>query len=149
MEVLQLVIGYNFKDGSFACVPILEFNDKRSVVVHQKEGLRTTFYNSWHAIEEFKDDRNKVTAYPEKYIVWFTKKVGDERVFNRYPVPNLLTAVILIDTYIHETLCSPNALGLSVWNETEGDWMEWDDGEGNDIREFTVNEHFEISLRRK
>jgi hypothetical protein len=144
------VIGYNFKDGSFACVPISEFSDKRSVVVHQREGLRSNFYNSWNAFDEYIDECDvDITAATTKYNVWFTKKVGEERVINHYPVPDLRTAVIVVDTFIQETSCPPNALGLSIWNENEGDWLEWNDGKGHDIRELIVNENFEIVLRRK
>lgn len=56
-EILQFVLGYNFKDGSFACVPISEFSNVRSVVVHQREGLRANYYNSWNALDEYMRDR--------------------------------------------------------------------------------------------
>lgn len=51
-QLLNFIVGYNFKDKSFACVPVQEFNDKRSTVVHQKEGLRAKYYNSWNAIDK-------------------------------------------------------------------------------------------------
>jgi hypothetical protein len=59
-QVLQFIVGYNFKDSSFACVPILEFNDKQSTVVHQREGLRAGYYNSWNALDEANDPMNTV-----------------------------------------------------------------------------------------
>ncbi|MEO3946163.1 hypothetical protein [Gorillibacterium sp. CAU 1737] len=50
---LHFVVGYNFRDTSFACVPIDEFFDKRSTVVHQREGLRAVYYNNWNALKEY------------------------------------------------------------------------------------------------
>jgi len=50
---IDFVVGYNFKDHSFACLEIKHFKDKKSRVVHQKEGLKAEFYNSWHALDEF------------------------------------------------------------------------------------------------
>lgn len=52
-QLLHFVVGYNFRDDSFACVPINEFYDKRSTVVHQREGLRAVYYNNWTALEEY------------------------------------------------------------------------------------------------
>lgn len=50
---IDFVVGYNFKDHSFACLEIKHFKDKKSRVVHQKEGLKAEFYNSWHVLDEF------------------------------------------------------------------------------------------------
>jgi hypothetical protein len=51
-EAVDFVVGYNPTDKSFACVPITEFKTVRSVVVHQREGLRSRYYNTWHPMEE-------------------------------------------------------------------------------------------------
>lgn len=84
----------------------------------------------------------------KKYVVWFLKEMDEgESQFNQYPVPDLRTAVMILDIYARETSCPPNALGLSVWDEDRQEWLEWDDGGLHDIREFTVNEAFEIQLR--
>ncbi|WHZ60034.1 hypothetical protein [Metabacillus hrfriensis] len=53
VKQLDFVIGYNFMENSFACVPIEEFKDKRSTVVHEKEGNRHQYYNSLFSLEEF------------------------------------------------------------------------------------------------
>jgi hypothetical protein len=50
---IDFVVGYNFKDNSFASLEIKHFKDKKSRVVHQKEGLKAEFYNSWHALDEY------------------------------------------------------------------------------------------------
>lgn len=53
IEEIDLVVGYNFKDDSFACLEIKEFIDKRSRVVHEREGLKSEFYNSWHLLDKY------------------------------------------------------------------------------------------------
>ncbi|HFJ9457586.1 hypothetical protein B1R38_27020 [Bacillus cereus] len=50
---IDFVFGYNFNDKCFACVPIEEFKDRRSTVVHEKEGNRYEYYNSIFALEEY------------------------------------------------------------------------------------------------
>jgi hypothetical protein len=49
---VDIVVGYNFKDDSFACLDIKEFIEKRSRVIHEKEGLKAEFYNSWHILDD-------------------------------------------------------------------------------------------------
>lgn len=51
-DAVDFVVGYNPTDQSFACVPMAEFKTVRSVVVHQKEGLRSEYYNTWRPLEE-------------------------------------------------------------------------------------------------
>lgn len=53
IKEIDFVIGYNFKDDSFACLDITEFVDKRSRVVHEREGLKSEFYNSWHLLDDY------------------------------------------------------------------------------------------------
>jgi hypothetical protein len=50
---IDFVVGYNFHDGSFACVPVKEFSGKKSAVVHQREGLRFKYYNSWNSLIDY------------------------------------------------------------------------------------------------
>ncbi|MDM5223024.1 hypothetical protein QUF86_20235 [Peribacillus sp. NJ11] len=50
---LDYVIGYNFNDDCFACVPIGEYKDKRSTVIHEKEDTRHEFFNSFLSMDEF------------------------------------------------------------------------------------------------
>jgi hypothetical protein len=54
---IDFVVGYNFKDNGFACLEIKHFKDKKSRVVHQKEGLKAEFYNSWYALDEYFKDQ--------------------------------------------------------------------------------------------
>ncbi|MFJ7680355.1 hypothetical protein ACIQXQ_20210 [Peribacillus sp. NPDC097198] len=49
---LDFVIGYNFNDDCFACIPISEYIDKRSVVIHEKEDTRHEFFNSLMSLEK-------------------------------------------------------------------------------------------------
>lgn len=51
IKEIDLVVGYNVKDDRFACLDIKEFTDKRSRVVHEREGLKSEFYNSWHLLD--------------------------------------------------------------------------------------------------
>lgn len=50
---IDFVVGYNFKDKAFACLTIEDFIEKRSRVVHEKEGLRSEFYNSWIELKNY------------------------------------------------------------------------------------------------
>lgn len=50
---IDFVVGYNFKDKAFACLTIEDFIEKRSRVVHEKEGLRSEFYNSWSELKNY------------------------------------------------------------------------------------------------
>ncbi|TWE06378.1 hypothetical protein FB550_102400 [Neobacillus bataviensis] len=53
LKSIDFVIGYNFNDDCFACIPINEYKDKRSTVIHEKEDTRHEYYNSFIALEEF------------------------------------------------------------------------------------------------
>jgi hypothetical protein len=53
VKEIDIVVGYNFKDDCFACLDIKEYFEKKSAVVHQKDGLRSEFYNSWHVLDEY------------------------------------------------------------------------------------------------
>lgn len=53
LKEIDIVVGYNFKDDCFACLDINEYFEKKSAVVHQKEGLRSEFYNSWHVLDDY------------------------------------------------------------------------------------------------
>jgi len=50
---VDFVVGYNFKDLSFACLNKEQFEDKKSRVVHEREGQNANYFNSWTAIKEF------------------------------------------------------------------------------------------------
>lgn len=50
MQDIDFIVGYNFKDQAFACLEISDFIDKRSRVVHEKEGLRSELFNSWELL---------------------------------------------------------------------------------------------------
>jgi hypothetical protein len=53
IKEIDFVVGYNFKDNVFACLSIDDFLDKRSRVVHEKEGLRSEFFNSWDLLSNY------------------------------------------------------------------------------------------------
>jgi hypothetical protein len=53
IKEIDIVVGYNFKDDCFACLEIKDFYEKKSRVVHQKEGLKSEFYNSWHVLDDY------------------------------------------------------------------------------------------------
>ena len=53
VKEIDIVVGYNFKDDCFACLDIKDFFEKKSRVVHQKEGLKSEFYNSWHVLDDY------------------------------------------------------------------------------------------------
>ncbi|MBT2642883.1 hypothetical protein J7I80_11650 [Bacillus sp. ISL-41] len=53
VKKIDIVVGYNFKDDCFACLDIKDFFEKKSRVVHQKEGLKSEFYNSWHVLDDY------------------------------------------------------------------------------------------------
>lgn len=50
---IDFVVGYNFKNASFACLDINEFMEKRSRVVHGRDGLKSEYYNSWHLLDDY------------------------------------------------------------------------------------------------
>jgi hypothetical protein len=50
---VDFVVGYNFKDKSFACLSIKQFTIQRSKVVHQREGQNHEYYQSWSILDEF------------------------------------------------------------------------------------------------
>lgn len=49
---VDVIVGYNHEDDCFAAVPLDDFNEKLSAVVHSKEGTRSKYFNSWVALEE-------------------------------------------------------------------------------------------------
>jgi len=50
---VDFIVGYNFKDLSFACLNKKQFENKKSRVVHEKEGQNSTYFQSWKALNEF------------------------------------------------------------------------------------------------
>jgi hypothetical protein len=52
LKTINYVLGYNFNDDCFACIPIEEYKNKRSVVVHEKEGTRHEYFKSLHVLTE-------------------------------------------------------------------------------------------------
>ncbi|CAH1199042.1 hypothetical protein PAECIP111893_01215 [Paenibacillus plantiphilus] len=53
LRSVDFVVGYNPHDGSFACVPAHIFNNQGIACIHQKEGLRHEYYNSWAELNSF------------------------------------------------------------------------------------------------
>ncbi|MFI8712168.1 hypothetical protein [Brevibacillus brevis] len=50
---VDFVVGYNPSEGSFACVPDYVFRNQGLACIHQKEGLRHEYYNSWAELDSF------------------------------------------------------------------------------------------------
>ncbi|MEH7130710.1 hypothetical protein V7103_21170 [Neobacillus drentensis] len=50
---IDFIVGYNPDNGYFACIPIVEFKNVRSNVVHEREGTRNEFLNNWNVLHEF------------------------------------------------------------------------------------------------
>ncbi|WP_053362562.1 hypothetical protein [Bacillus sp. FJAT-27251] len=57
IKEINFFVGYNFKDQCYACLEINDFIEKRSRVVHQKEGIRSEFYNSWRLLDDYLDNK--------------------------------------------------------------------------------------------
>lgn len=50
---VDFVVGYNPSEGSFACVPVHVFRSQGAASIHQKEGLRHEYYNSWAELDKY------------------------------------------------------------------------------------------------
>ncbi|MTV49884.1 hypothetical protein GJ688_12965 [Heliobacillus mobilis] len=50
---VDVIIGYNVEERCFVAVPLADFDGKTSGVVHSRDGLRSNYFHSWSALEEF------------------------------------------------------------------------------------------------
>lgn len=69
IKEIDFVVGYNFRDNVFACLSIDDFLDKRSRVVHEKEGLRSEYFNSWHLLSNY-----FISNYAKEFFEWEAEK---------------------------------------------------------------------------
>lgn len=53
LSYIDFVVGYNPDNSFYACIPIEEFKNVRSNVVHEREGLRHEYLNNWNVLHEF------------------------------------------------------------------------------------------------
>lgn len=74
-EKVDFLVGYNPIDRSFACVPITEFDKVRNIVVHQREGLRSEYYNSWELLDG-KQNENVDLGEPNQWYKGLTSLSG-------------------------------------------------------------------------
>lgn len=58
---VDFVVGYNPSEGSFACLPVHIFRSQGLACIHQKEGLRHEYYNSWMELDSFMTE-HKLTS---------------------------------------------------------------------------------------
>lgn len=69
IKEIDFVVGYYFRDNVFACLSIDDFLDKRSRVVHEKEGLRSEYFNSWHLLSNY-----FISNYAKEFFEWEAEK---------------------------------------------------------------------------
>ncbi|GAE94292.1 hypothetical protein JCM21714_3438 [Gracilibacillus boraciitolerans JCM 21714] len=50
---VDVIVGYNIHDSAFACLDKKQFEDKKSRVVHAKEGQNSNYFKTWKALQEF------------------------------------------------------------------------------------------------
>jgi hypothetical protein len=53
LRSVDFVVGYNPFEGSFACVPVDVFRSRGMACIHQKDGLRHEYYNSWAELDNY------------------------------------------------------------------------------------------------
>lgn len=76
-----------------------------------------------------------------KYRVYNFINVDDRVPAIHIPVSGPSDAITLIDALAEDQLQRPeiisNVFGLQVWDELAQEWVEWEDGEGEDINSYT------------